>query len=86
MLKAEGRNAAQKFWYYVGTLDRSEQAAQFIVDSNCNPTQGMKEALTGHLEALCGSRGCMRDLQLDEGDPLSVVKRGLNRVPQRKEP
>ncbi|KAL3207429.1 hypothetical protein MRX96_039700, partial [Rhipicephalus microplus] len=55
-LKAEDRNAARKFWNYVRTLDRSEQSVHFIVDSNGNPTQDMKEALTGHLEALYGSR------------------------------
>ncbi|KAL3189192.1 hypothetical protein MRX96_022025 [Rhipicephalus microplus] len=43
-----------KFRNSVQTLDRSEQPVQFIVDSNGNPTQDMKEALTGHLDALYG--------------------------------
>ncbi|KAL3191495.1 hypothetical protein MRX96_059866 [Rhipicephalus microplus] len=42
---------------------------------NGSPAQNMKEALTGHLEALYGSRGCTRDLQKDEGDPQCVEKR-----------
>ncbi|KAL3179610.1 hypothetical protein MRX96_037990 [Rhipicephalus microplus] len=61
-LKEEGTNVAQKFRNYVRTLDQNEQSVQFIVDSNGNPTQDMKEALTGHLGALYGSRGCTRDL------------------------
>ncbi|KAL3205093.1 hypothetical protein MRX96_040921 [Rhipicephalus microplus] len=67
--KAEGRNAARKFWNYVRTLNWSKQSVQFIVDSNANPTQAMKEDLTGCLKTLYGGRGCTRDLQLDDGDP-----------------
>ncbi|KAL3235918.1 hypothetical protein MRX96_022346 [Rhipicephalus microplus] len=44
-LKAECRNAAQKFWNYVRTLNRMEQAVQFIVDSNDNSTQDIKGGL-----------------------------------------
>ncbi|KAL3189211.1 hypothetical protein MRX96_002883 [Rhipicephalus microplus] len=29
-LKAEGRNAAQKFWNYVRIMDRTEQSVQLI--------------------------------------------------------
>ncbi|KAH7972898.1 hypothetical protein HPB52_018512 [Rhipicephalus sanguineus] len=73
-LKSEGRNAAQKFWNYVRTLDRREQSAQFIVDSTGNPAPDMKEALTTHLKTLYGPLGCTRDLQFDDGNSQAELQ------------
>ncbi|KAH7967727.1 hypothetical protein HPB52_002080 [Rhipicephalus sanguineus] len=85
-LKSEGRNAAQKFWNYVRTLNRREQSAQFIVDSTDNPALDMKETLTKHLKTMYGPLGCTRDLQFDDRNSQGVEERIVQGSPEEEAP
>ncbi|KAL3243900.1 hypothetical protein MRX96_019489 [Rhipicephalus microplus] len=57
-LREEGKNAAQKFWQYVQTLDRRQQNSPQLRDADTNqPVAHVRQHLTQYISGLFGSMG-----------------------------
>ncbi|XP_075739527.1 uncharacterized protein LOC142784990 [Rhipicephalus microplus] len=57
-LRVEGKNAAQKFWQYVQTLDRRQQNSPQLRDADTNqPVAHVRQHLTRYISGLFGSMG-----------------------------
>ncbi|KAL3244987.1 hypothetical protein MRX96_018387 [Rhipicephalus microplus] len=57
-LREEGKNAAQKFWQYVQTLDRRQQDSPQLRDADTNqPVAHVRQHLTRYISGLFGSMG-----------------------------
>ncbi|KAL3178503.1 hypothetical protein MRX96_038399 [Rhipicephalus microplus] len=57
-LREEAKNAAQKFWQYVQTLDRRQQNSPQLRDADTNqPVTHVRQHLTRYISGLFGSTG-----------------------------
>ncbi|KAH7934678.1 hypothetical protein HPB51_028954 [Rhipicephalus microplus] len=57
-LREEGKNAAQKFWQYVQTLERRQQNSPQLRDADTNqPVAHVRQPLTRYISGLFGSMG-----------------------------